>query len=332
MKKLISSTTFLAIFCCLLWATPFVGIKIGLNYTTPLQFAGLRFTVSGLLILPFIPNIKQRFKESFKHWPIMVNIALVQTTILYSLFYIGLDMVPGYVGAMIVGSGPIFVALTAHFMIKDDKMTLKKFLAIFVGIIGVVIISLAKHKEPNIPEDAGSTIQHVANSYPWLTRSITLGVIILIIKNLFGSIGNVLIAKNSKGVYPRVLAAFSLFVGGILILIISEFIEHPSWSTDLPLEFYISWGWLSIVSSFAIAIWYSLLQRPGVKVSILNVWTFIIPIFGAILSWLILPGESPDLASIIGMCVIGVSLLLINYFNRKNSNCCTDIIKSSKKI
>jgi len=330
MKKIILSTPFLAIFCCLLWATPFVGIKIGLNYTTPLQFAGLRFTISGLLILPFIPNIKQRFRESLRHWPIMVNIALVQTTILYSLFYIGLDMVPGYVGAMIVGSGPIFVALTAHFMIKDDKMTYKKFFAIFVGIIGVVIISLAKHKEPSI--DASSEIQLTISRYPWLSRSITLGVIILIIKNFFGSIGNVLIAKKSKGVYPRVLAAFSLFVGGILILIISEFIEHPNWSPNLPLEFYISWAWLAIVSSFAIAIWYSLLQRPGVKVSILNVWTFIIPIFGAILSWLILPGESPDLPSIIGMCVIGVSLLLINFFNRKNNNCCTDIIKSSKKI
>jgi len=330
MKKIILSTPFLAIFCCLLWATPFVGIKIGLNYTTPLQFAGLRFTISGLLILPFIPNIKQRTRESLAHWPIMVNIALVQTTILYSLFYIGLDMVPGYVGAMIVGSGPIFVALTAHFMIKDDKMTLKKFMAIFVGIIGVVIISLAKHKEPSV--DAGAGVQNTISRYPWISQSITLGVIILIIKNFFGSVGNVLIAKKSKGVYPRVLAAFSLFVGGILILIISEFIEHPRWSPDLPLEFYISWAWLAIVSSLAIAIWYSLLQRPGVKVSILNVWTFIIPIFGAILSWLILPGESPDLPSIIGMCVIGISLLLINYFNRKNNHCSTDIIKSSKKI
>lgn len=39
----LKSTTFLAILACLLWSTAFVGIKIGLEYTTPMQFAGTRF-------------------------------------------------------------------------------------------------------------------------------------------------------------------------------------------------------------------------------------------------------------------------------------------------
>jgi len=53
-----------------------------------------------------------------------------------------------------------------------------------------------------------------------------------------------------------------------------------------------------------------LLQRPEVKVSQLNLWKFIIPVFGAIFSWLLLPDESPHLSSVVGMVVIAASIVL----------------------
>ncbi|MCT4599822.1 MAG: DMT family transporter [Marinifilaceae bacterium] len=329
LKKIITSTAFLAIICCLLWATPFVGIKIGLRYNTPLQFAGLRFFLSGFMILPFIPNLRTKLRESFKSWKILINVALVQTTFLYSLFYIGLDMVPGSVGAMIVGSGPIFVAITAHFMMKNDKMNFQKLIAVIIGIVGVMVVSLAGDSETK-----AAVVKTASRSYGSFIDSNLLiaGIIILMSKNFLGSIGNVLIAKNANHVSPRVLAAFSLTFGGGIILILSEYIENPSWSFNLPAEYFISWIWLSIVSAAAIAIWYTLLQRPGVKVSILNFWTFIIPIFGAILSWTILPNERPNLQSLVGMLIIGISLILINYCNRKKTDASINKIRSYKRI
>jgi drug/metabolite transporter (DMT)-like permease len=68
--------------------------------------------------------------------------------------------------------------------------------------------------------------------------------------------------------------------------------------------------WLSFVSAFAFSLWYRLLQRPHVKVSELNMWKFIIPVVGAILSWMLAPGEKPELPTIAGMIIITVSLLL----------------------
>jgi len=318
-KKLLYSTPFLAIICCLLWATPFVGIKVGLKYVSPLQFAGLRFSVAGLLIVPFIPDCKNRIKQSLKYWKLLLLITFLQTTFLYSLFYIGLAMVPGSLGALIVGSNPIFVAITAHFFMSDDRMTWKKTIAVIIGIIGVIIVSYSGHKGASSP----SQIAY---------GSLTLGILLLVAKNFLGSYGNILIAKSASKIYPRVLAAFTLFVGGISILLLSELFEHPHWTTHLPLEFYVTWIWLALVSTFAIAIWYTLLQRPGVKVSILNFWTFIIPIFGALFSWLFLPNEKPDILSIVGMLVIGFSLVLINYQNRKSKTPTINKIKCNKWV
>ncbi|HOG57194.1 MAG TPA: EamA family transporter, partial [Bacteroidales bacterium] len=47
------NTIFWAIVACLLWSTAYAGIKLGLQYDTPLHFAGLRFMIAGLMLLPF---------------------------------------------------------------------------------------------------------------------------------------------------------------------------------------------------------------------------------------------------------------------------------------
>ncbi|MDQ2179443.1 DMT family transporter [Marinifilum sp. D714] len=299
MKKFFLSTTVLAIFACLLWATPFTAIKIGLKYTTPLQFAGLRFFISGLLILPFIKDLKFKILESKRRWKFVLWVALLQTTFLYGLFYMGISYVPGALGAMLIGAQPLFAAIMAHLMLSNDKMSWQKIGAILLGMTGVCIISLGR------------------SDFVFST-TIPLGVGILILNNIVGSTGNVIVSRDAKGMPPRVLASFSMIIGGMGLMLASLPIENPSWNFNLPGEYWISLGWLAMVSAFAITIWFGLLQRPNVKVSNLNTWKFIIPIFGAFLSWMILPDENPDTVSIMGMMVIASSLLLVNYLNRRS--------------
>ena len=58
------------------------------------------------------------------------------------------------------------------------------------------------------------------------------------------------------------------------------------------------------MAAVAFSIWFILLQRPGVKVSELNLWKFIIPVVGAILSWILVPDENPEWLTISGMIII----------------------------
>jgi drug/metabolite transporter (DMT)-like permease len=86
-----------------------------------------------------------------------------------------------------------------------------------------------------------------------------------------------------------------------------------------PPEYFIAVCWLSFLSATAVSIWNTLLQRPEVKVSELNIWKFLIPVSGAILSWMILPNESPDFVSVSGMCLVGASLLVLSFSAKKGS-------------
>lgn len=299
MKNIFKQTGFLAIVACLLWSSAFVGVKIGLKYHTPLQFAGIRFFISGLILIPVVNNHNRYWKETKENFGFVMLIAFLQVILQYSLFYIGISMVPGSIAAMLIGATPLFVAIVAHYSISNDRMTRIKFSSILLGIIGVIIISLRK----KLPSGAEIALP---------------GIFILLLNNLVSGISNVVVAQKKHTISPLVLTSTSLFIGGIFLFGISIPVEGLS-KMNFPTEYYIALAWLSFLSAAAISIWNTLLRRPGVKVSNLNIWKFLIPVSGAILSWIIIPNESPDLVSIIGMIVIASSLLILNYPFQKNS-------------
>lgn len=287
-------TKLLAILACVLWGSAFAGAKIGFEYTTPLHLSGIRFMLAGLLLVPFLIYRKVDWKRNLKEWKYMLLFGFLQTFVQYGIFFMGLNKVPGAISAIIIGGGPLFVAIMAHFSIKDDKLTLRKSIAIALGLVGIVFISLANGETGNV----GSAFYY--------------GVALLIISNLVGASTNIIVAKNKERVSPVMLTAFANFTGGVLLYIVSYFTE--SWYIkDYTAEFYFAWFWLALIPAAGFSIWYSLLQQPDVKVSELNVWKFVIPVTGAILSWILLPEESPDLYSIIGIVIIATALITLQW-------------------
>ncbi len=301
MLSKIKSTTFLAIVACLLWSTAFVGIKIGLEYTTPMQFAGTRFFLSGIMILPLVASWKRLFLDLKRHFRVFLKIAFFQTFVLYTLFYQGINLVGGATTAIIIGSQPLFTALVAHITMKNDLLTLRKFRTIVIGIVGIVLVALEKGLNLS-----GNSL------YGQL-----LGIGMLILANLASGYGNVLVSKQSDlNISPVGLSAVQLIMGGLGLFAVSLIVE-PFNGFVFEWPYYASLFWLSFLSAAAFSLWFTLLNRPGVKVSDLNIWKFIIPVFGAIFSWLIIPDEVPTVLQISGMIFIGLSLVLYNFQNRK---------------
>ncbi|MGQ1948177.1 DMT family transporter [Geofilum sp. OHC36d9] len=301
MKKFLNSTTFLAIVASWLWSTAFVGVKIGLQYQTPFQFAGIRFFISGILLFLYFGNPRQFFTQIRQHPWFILLISLVQITFQYALFYSGLNLVPGALAAMVVGSSPLFVAVFVHFALKNDRMTRAKLLSILIGVAGIAIITL------------GRANVEMKGEYEWL------GILLLIINNFSSGYSSVLVLKKSTGVSPVVLSSSSLMIGGFMLFAVSVPLEGLNMG-PFPLEYYLSLGWLSFLSAAAFTIWFGLIKRPGVKISELNVWKFLIPVSGAILSWLLIKDEKPDLISVIGMVVIGLSLIVLNVFGKRKES------------
>lgn len=285
-------TIFRAVIACLLWSTAYAGIKIGLQYDTPLHFAGIRFIISGLMILPFTIKPAAFIAMVREHWKIVLWVTFLQTLVNYIFFYLGMDLVPGALGAVIVGSQPLITAVIAAMMHESEKLTRRKIITIILGITGVVLISAGRQAFKL------GTIAEVA------------GVLMILIANIGTATSNVMVSLKGKGINPFVLSSTSLFTGGVIIFLLSIGFEHsPDGKKPIDYIYWLDLLWLSFMSAYAFSLWFKLLQRPHVKVSELNLWKFIIPVVGAILSWLLVPGEKPDWLTISGMVIITFSLI-----------------------
>lgn len=293
------NTIFWAIIACLLWSTAYAGIKLGLQYDTPLHFAGLRFVISGLMILPFTVKPKVYIKMIRDNRKVVLSVMVLQTLVNYSMFYFGLDLVPGALGAVIVGSQPLVTAVVASMMHKEEKLSKNKIVTIIFGISGVVLIS------------AGRQAFRIGTALEFL------GVILILGANIATATSNVIVSLKSRGINPFVLSSFSLGVGGLILYLASFLIEGTA-QVHGPIDYWLDLIWLSFMSAFAFSLWFRLLQRPGVKVSELNLWKFIIPVVGAILAWLLVPGENPEWLTICGIIIITGSLILF-FFNSREA-------------
>ncbi len=300
MKRHIVSTAFLAIVACLLWSSAFTGIKIGLPYTTPLHFAGLRFFMSGLIILPFAGPFSRYKNMVTGNFGKIFFLSFLTMFVQYSLFYLGISMVPAALAAIIIGASPLFVALVAHFYMPGDRLTYIKFSVFILGMAGIVLVSLGR------------------NNFSTLHSASLLGILLLILNNTASGIGNVIIARDGQNIPPLVLSSSTMIIGGGALFLFSIPVEgiHPG---PKPPEYYIALAWLSLLSATAISIWYILLKRPGVKVSDLNFWKFLIPVAGAGMAWIMLSDEKPTWMAVSGMTVIAASLILLNVYKRRQS-------------
>jgi drug/metabolite transporter (DMT)-like permease len=291
MKDQRLNTIFWAIVTCLMWSTAYPFIKIGLQYATPLHFAGTRFIIAGLMILPFTIKPREYLRMVLGNTRLVISVTVLQTIINYMLFYKGMARVPGALGAVIVGAQPFVTAIVSRILIREERFTASKVFTIALGITGIILVSAGRQ------------------GFHFGTPGELAGVIMIFIANISTATSNVLVSKNGKKMNPLVLSSFSLLVGGLFIWLVSFLAEDVPPGPHFPLKYWLVLAWLSFMSAFTFSRWYVLLKRPEVKVSELNLWKFILPVFGAILSWIMVPGEKPDWVTITGMIIISASLV-----------------------
>ncbi len=255
--------------------------------------------ISGVLLIPFWWRERPGFIDFKKSFPKLLLLSFFQTFLLYSLFYAGIAKVSGAVTAIIVGSSPLWAAIMSHFFLKSDRLTPGKTFSLLVGVMGVGLIILGRN-----------------GNFSGAQNSLS-GMLLILGSCCSSAFGNVVVVKYPSRLPAIFQNSMQIFLGGFGLFVISLFCEEgyivgsqlPEW------HFLASLLWLSFISAVAFSLWFWLLRQRGVKVSDLNLWKFIIPVSGAVLSWVFLPGESPQVQSILGMVMIAASIILFNKFS-----------------
>ena len=286
-----------AVFAALLWSIVAPFIKQGLSYDfSPLNFAGLRFTAVGVILLIYTWR-KELWRQALRHWRLFTLLVVGNIFLGYTAFYLGINLVQADIASIVIGMNPLINVLMAHFIAKDDRLDAYKVASMVISLAGLLLIVVA------------------GNNGDPLGWSALGGVGLIFLSIALMAHSTIRISEEEGDIDPIFLNGVQMFFGGLLLYGTGIMIEgyHPI--AGKPLPFYLSLAILVLVSTFAFSFWFIALRSKGTKVSDLNMTKFINPIVGAVLSWIMLRDEHPTFATVAGMFVIALSIVI--YFKGK---------------
>jgi len=278
----------LALLVTFLWSTSFVIIKIGLSEIPPLTYAGLRYTIAFICLLPlaFIKRNSEIIEKiEKKDWWKLILLGFLFYTFTQGAQFLGLSLLPAVTVSLWLNFTPLIVAFMAIFLISEYPTSLQWF-GIILFLAGIITyffpVNLSSNQE--------------------------LGLIVMTIGVLANAASAVLgrnINRESK-INPVVVTVISMGIGSILLLVSGIIIQgFPTISTENILYLL----WLSVLNTaLAFTIWnFTLRTLSAMESSIIN-GTMLIQI--ALLAWIFL-GEEISLKEIIGMSIAASGAVLV---------------------
>lgn len=220
--------------------------------------------------------------------------AIVQTFLQYLFFYIGLSHSSGIGSSIISGSITLFQMMLAHFMYTDDKMTSRKILSVLLGFSGICLYFLMQ----------GGTKLEVG-----------FGEICMLVAMFFSASGNIL-SKNLSGTLSVLtITTFQMLFGEIGLIAVGAAKNGiaPFHFSLLPA---IVLGYLSLVSSVSFLLWNGLMKYN--KAGSISVFIFLVPIFGVILSSVLLK-EKIEWFILPALFLVVLSIILTNWSSNANN-------------
>ena len=258
------------------WAFPLVKLgfaEYGITQhmtASKMLFAGLRFGLAGIIILLIAAFTGRSF--TFKttapsgKWSnalFLLLFALMNTTLHYAAFYIGLSFSQGARAAILNSMSVFILVILACVFFKSDKLSYRKMLGCVVGFAGILALNMGN-------TDNGSYTM--------------LGDGLIILNALCGAFAGLMTRGVNKRVDVFVGTGYSLAVGGALLII-------PSLLMGATLPYVTLWGLCILamligISTIGFTLYNKLLTcNPIGKVAI---WNSLIPVIGAVTSCLCL--------------------------------------------
>ncbi len=291
-KKLLTNKAvvfLIAMICCLLWGSAFPCIKLGCQFSgisagdtfSQILYAGLRFILAGIFALIIGSAVVRRpliISKNSLHKAI--KLSCFQTILQYTFFYIGLSRSTGMKSSVITASNVFLSIIVAALIFKAEKLTFRKIIGCIVGFSGVIMINLS---------GISGGFRLTGEGFVFLSA-------------LSYAFSAALMKKYSLTEDPVLLSGWQFIIGGSFMTAAGIFLGGRI--TVINKEGILMLLYLAFVSAAAFSLWGTLIKYNNV--STVSVFGFMNPVFGVILSSVILSEKSSA-----GFTGITAALLLV---------------------
>lgn len=255
-----------------------------------LLFAGVRFLLAGLATLVIAGLVGRKLPIPERSGlPAIGALALLQTFGQYAFYYVGLANTTGVRASILNATSSFVTVVLSGILWKErDRLTMKKIIGCTMGLGGVMLVNLGSG----------------AGDAPF----VFLGEGMILLASLMMSLGSVASKLTMEGQDPLTITGWQLSLGGLCLLMIGKIsggeLDPPSGKGIALMAFMV------FISAVAFTLWTTLLKHHSV--SKVAVYSFLTPIFGAMLSGLFLGEELLSPVTLGALALVASGIWLVN--------------------
>jgi drug/metabolite transporter (DMT)-like permease len=251
-------------FLALIWASAFFNIKIATYSFGPITIAFLRVFFGAIPVLLLCYYKKIKIEAFSKDWYWFAIIGFINLVVPFFLISYGVKSVQSNLAAILMSTTPLSSTILGHYYTKDEKFNLTKTIGILIGFAGIV---------------------YLFSDNLLINENNFVSALLILLGSTCYVIGGVLTLKIKEKKNENVTG--SILIWAIIILFpLSIFIEKP-WVYNPTIQSTVSVIYLGLVSTgIAWLLRFKILINNGLIFQ--SQVSYLIPIFGTILSYLFL--------------------------------------------
>ncbi len=278
----------LALLTAVLWGGNSVAIKLALGGMPPLALAGARFFLGGLAVLTWVILIRIPLRLQAGERRGLLQLVLLFIAQIY-LLNAGTHFTLAGRSTVFISTYPFFTALFAHLFLPGDRLSRLKILGMALSFAGVVLVfaeSLALDELTHLPGD----------------------LMVLASGLLLGG-RQVYTKRLTQAIPPAKLLLYQAALSLPVFILLSALLEADAAYRFTPgIVGAVLYQGL-IIAGFCFLVATTLLRRY--RASRLGVFGFVTPIFGVLLSNLLL-GETLSPGLLASMLLVGAGIAIVN--------------------
>lgn len=235
-------------------------IKIAVQETGPITLVAFRVLFGLLFGVVVILIQRPQLPRDLKGWLPVLVLGVINVAIPFFLITWGEKSIDSAVAAVLDATVPLFTILLAHYLLRDDKITLPKVLGLLIGFAGVAVL---------VSKDIGGS------------PSSLLGQAAVVLASVFYA-GSSVYARKTTEDAPAVVRSVGPLISSTVVMWLAAFlVEKPVQIPHLPIT-WIALLWLGLLGSgVAFMMLYYLIHEIGPTRT--TMVTYLFPLGGVIL-------------------------------------------------
>ena len=264
----------------LLWASSYIGAKVGLRDISPYLFVAIRLTIAALAALALLRAMTPDWDAVRRRWPhLLISGALVHSLALATAH----DALVTFTATPVALVHAFHPTVTAMFsvLLLGERFRWWQWLGVTLGLGGVLL---------GIP------------------HTIEPGIAVLLALSLIGLSGGTLYYKQFCADVPPFEATMMQLCGGALLSIVATvLLEQPHLSWTPGLAGAMAWNTL-VMSVFGMALYNMMLERYGAGQAASGF--FVVPGAAALMAWALLAEQISPL-TLVGLSAATLGVVLV---------------------